>query len=342
MTSKAVPDEPLVYLALKGVFKGANAAIRHPRLIRELITKNRHDSDIAELIKSYRKDKIYNSAHILLAGQVFESTNIAKARFPEVFDVSPAERAERKAAEAEAAKIDAQAVQAVAYPELQEELQSRNVTDWCDNTHLSHVAQPSQPKPLHIPSLFPAYLTHGTKHRLLVQVQTILEHACFNFSQRNLPGILENKQWNCPESADLLNWLAELYYESLPSQLDVATSLERILPSLIDIRYCVIHRISIRARKIADLLSDAHGLAHILGESICAESLETLKISTYSAIEELEQNKHVLSSKLTRTLDNINAQRAELDHLEREVVAQVRHEDIEYQTLAGKEIEQII
>ena len=342
MISKAVLDEPIVYLALKGVFKGANATIRHPRLIRELISKNKYDSDVAELIKSYPKDKIYNTAHILLAGQVFESTNIAKTRFPEVFDVSPARRAEREAAEAEGAKAEAQAIRAVAYPELQEEPESRDVTDCGNNPYLGHVAQPHQPEPLHIPSLFPAYLTHGTKHRLLIQVQAILERACFNFAQRKLPGILKTKQWSCPESADLLNWLAELYYESLRSQLDVATSLEQILPSLVDIRYCVIHRISIRARKIVALLSDAQGLAHILGESICAESLETLQILTCSAIEELEQNKHVLSSKLALRLENISAQRAELDQLEREVVAQIRHEDIEYQTLAGKDLEQNI
>ena len=342
MISKTVPDEKLVYLALKGVFKGANSTIRHPRLIRELITQNKYDSDVADLIKSYPIDKIYNTAHILLAGQVFESTNIAKARFPEMFNVLPARRAEREAAEAEGAKADAEAIRAVAYPELQEEPESKDVITSRKNLDLGHSTPPRQTEPLKLPSLFPAYLTHGTKHRLLVQVQTILERACFNYIQKNLPDILKNKQWSCPESGDLLNWLAELYYGSLKSQLDVASSLERILPSLVDIRYCVIHRISIRARRIAELLSDAKSLAKILGESTCAESLETLRSSTCSAIEELEQNKHFLSLKLARSLEDINAKRAELDHRERKVVAQVLHEDIEYQVLAGKDLEQIM
>lgn len=41
------PDERLVYLALKNASKGADALIRKPKKIRELIQKTRHNVDVA-------------------------------------------------------------------------------------------------------------------------------------------------------------------------------------------------------------------------------------------------------------------------------------------------------
>jgi hypothetical protein len=49
----------------------------------------------------------------LLTEEIFKSTLRAKIRFPEVFDVSRAQTAEREASEAEAARNEATAIQDV-------------------------------------------------------------------------------------------------------------------------------------------------------------------------------------------------------------------------------------
>ena len=107
------PDERLVYLALKNTFKGADALIRKPKKIRELIQKTRHNVDVRELIEQHSLDRVCDVAKLLLEKHIFESTLKAEARFPEVFEISPAQNAERSASEAEAAKSEADAIRSV-------------------------------------------------------------------------------------------------------------------------------------------------------------------------------------------------------------------------------------
>lgn len=112
--AKNSPDERLVYLALKGVFKGADAHIRKAKKIHELIQKHHHEINIKNLIQEHNMDNLCNVAKALLEQQVFSSTLKAKIRFPEVFEVSPSQSAERAISESEAAKTEADAIQCAA------------------------------------------------------------------------------------------------------------------------------------------------------------------------------------------------------------------------------------
>jgi hypothetical protein len=88
--AKNPPDERLVYLAFKNVFKGANAQVRRPKKIRDLVQEYEDQSSIRDLIQEHTFDKVCHVAKGLLEQQIFESTLKAKIRFPEVFEVSPA------------------------------------------------------------------------------------------------------------------------------------------------------------------------------------------------------------------------------------------------------------
>lgn len=109
------PDGRAVYLALKNVFKGPNADINQLKPIQKLIQKNREKPDIANLIKEHGLATVSNSVQGLLVEKIFSSTLKAKCRFPDVFDVSPAETAEREASEAEAARHEANAIKEVVH-----------------------------------------------------------------------------------------------------------------------------------------------------------------------------------------------------------------------------------
>lgn len=114
MANKTHPDERVVYLALKNVFKGSNAEIRRLSPIRKLIQKNQKQPDIANLTRAYDLETICSTVRTLLTEEIFTSTLRAKIRFPEVFDVSPAQTAEREASEAEAARHETTAIQDMA------------------------------------------------------------------------------------------------------------------------------------------------------------------------------------------------------------------------------------
>lgn len=109
--AKNPPDEKLVYLALRSVFKGADAHIRKPKKIHELVQRHQHEKNIINLIQEHSMVNLCNVARILLEQQVFESTLKAKIRFPDVFEVSPSQNAERAISASKAAKTEADAIQ---------------------------------------------------------------------------------------------------------------------------------------------------------------------------------------------------------------------------------------
>jgi len=105
------PDERVVYLALKNVFKGQNAEVRQNKAVRKLIKQHRSQEDVADLIREHNFEVVCNAARMLLCDEIFESTLKAKIRFPELFDLSPAQSAEREVSEAEAARHEADAIE---------------------------------------------------------------------------------------------------------------------------------------------------------------------------------------------------------------------------------------
>jgi hypothetical protein len=111
--NKNPPDERVVYLALKNLFKGSNAQVRQPKAIRKLIASNQAETEIADLIAAHNIDSLCGTARTLLTEQVFESTLKAKIRFPEVFEVSPTQSAEREASEITATRNEAKAIENV-------------------------------------------------------------------------------------------------------------------------------------------------------------------------------------------------------------------------------------
>ncbi len=366
MGNKNPPDERVVYLALRKVFKGPNAGARKKSVIRKLIVGNQNHEDIAALIHAHNIDIVCNTTRKLLIEQVFESTLKAKIRFPEVFDVSPAQSADREASEAEAARNEAKAIQDAvqghqgvasnftqlevntgeqdSLPTFRHRLTAADtllcqVTDW-------EIHQPTTSEQQHgIPSLFPVYLPFRTQHRLLVKVQAILEQACFEFGQRTMPDVLRKHRWDCPESCELNLWAAEFlarqsaFSEKGPS---IGKPFADLFHSVADIRHTAVHRIRLRARGIEQFLVDAESLVTLLKNEEGLKVLAKLRRDTRSAIEELERNKHVLISRFEETLKRIAAQRAELDRIEEVAVAEMVKENGEYEAFTSTNLEQDI
>ena len=65
------------------------------------------------MVHEHNIDNVGNSVKALLEGDIFASTLKAKMRFPELFDVSPAQSAERAASEAEAVRTEMDAMRDV-------------------------------------------------------------------------------------------------------------------------------------------------------------------------------------------------------------------------------------
>lgn len=105
------PDERLVYRACQDIFRGSHSHVRKLKVIRSLIEENR--PSLAGILREYNIDRTINVAKKLLEDQVFDNTLKAKIRFPELFDVSPTQSAEREASETEAVRGKTSAVREI-------------------------------------------------------------------------------------------------------------------------------------------------------------------------------------------------------------------------------------
>ncbi|KAH7118178.1 hypothetical protein B0J13DRAFT_569668 [Dactylonectria estremocensis] len=172
----------------------------------------------------------------------------------------------------------------------------------------------------HVPSLFPVYLPFRTQHQLLVKVQTILEQACFAFRQRVMPDVLQKNRWDYPKSTEHNLWATKFLQRQsgfANRKGNTGKPLKKLFRSVADVRHTAVHRI--------------RGMATLLEDEVCLKSLTKLRRDIELVIEELERNKH-------RTAD----QRAELDRIEEEAIAEMVKEGGEYQVFAGSNLEQAI
>lgn len=109
MAIQSSPDGRLVYLHCSSVFSGANAQVRRPKKVSQLLEK--HKASIKILTKEFTLPAIAAVAKELLEKRIFESLPRAKLRYPELFQPSETQEAERAASEAEVVRIEAEAAQ---------------------------------------------------------------------------------------------------------------------------------------------------------------------------------------------------------------------------------------
>ncbi len=109
MAKQPSPDRRLVYLHCSSIFSGANAQVRRPKAVSRLLQQ--HKASIKILTKEFTLPAITAIAKELLEEQIFESLPRAKLRFPELFQPSETQEAERAASEAEVVRIEAEAAQ---------------------------------------------------------------------------------------------------------------------------------------------------------------------------------------------------------------------------------------
>lgn len=109
MAQQRSPDGRLVYLHCSSIFSGANAQVRKAKKISQLL--NKHKAAIKILTKEFSLTAVAAVAKELLEERIFESLPRAKLRYPELFQPSETQEAERAASEAEVIRIEAEAAQ---------------------------------------------------------------------------------------------------------------------------------------------------------------------------------------------------------------------------------------
>jgi hypothetical protein len=349
------PDERLVYLALRDVFLGPDAHLRNQKKVRDRIQKYKDNAEIKALLQQHSEDSICSIAKVLLERQVFESSLKAKLCFPEVFDVSPAQSAEREASIAEAAKSEAHAIRNVAEgrPVLDiapisssaDEVKRKGRRDcfgflgFCIRTIDDRLAD-GRDDTVHggqntAPSLYPAYFAFPSQHRIMTEVQALLERSCFAYGQTTFGEELERRGWDCPESAELNAWTPVLLEQQAKVNPELVAqrgrSLSEIMNSLSHLRHTVVHRIRVTANRVYQFICDAENLAIILGDCKRSERLADLRRGLESTIDDINRNKDLLESRHVEILKHLAEERAKLLRQEKAAYEHLLAEDKRYQ-----------
>lgn len=177
-------------------------------------------------------------------------------------------------------------------------------------------------------------LDRAIQHRILTHVQQLLEYACFNFARRTMPEVLEKHHWDCPEAAELNQWVPELrkrQTELFGVLGDIPRPYDKLICSLAELRHTAVHRISVSAQRLKRFLLDAEKLSALMGDAPCRATLAKLRLITQEVTAKLESHKRVLACK-----------RAELDRVREMGIAELERDESEYRASTVKSLEEIL
>ncbi|CEI69452.1 hypothetical protein FVEN_g6975 [Fusarium venenatum] len=188
-----------------------------------------------------------------------------------------------------------------------------------------------------------------TQHLILKRMQTILEHACFDFAKENMPGILTTRQWDCPEAGELNIWVWQLRkrldeLKRRACSKGVEVSLKSVLDSISDIRHFAVHRQPIRGDHLALLSSHAVVFCTILEvpDTDALSTLQTVRDSVKTRLAELSDLKNGIYSKLDTALEGIAVRRAELDALEQKIIQDAHDKFESHRTIAWNQVDHLL
>ncbi|KAK1675199.1 hypothetical protein BDP55DRAFT_159999 [Colletotrichum godetiae] len=348
-------DLERVYSTCRAIFSGVDAQLRKKKKVKEVLIKNR--VAVRSLFLNYGEEKTTLMAQQLLETRVFESDLRAKVMFPNLFQSTPQQDAEREASEADAVRSVANALDYMSQSEgegddefdqipevsleeacptpLAEEVSEeapsadelpvsiettappQTPTDICD---VDSGTTLTYPRPhTNLPSLYPARLPYNTQHNILTTVQRILEDCCFDFATKWIPHVLQGQGWDCSSAVELTKWTSVFSTTGLKLPAHATT------PAGTSIKEILFHTHQLRHTAVHRLPTTARGVnQHLRAALRVAEALQD--VSRAAQLEDLvsEVDEKIKAMVLTknvlenRTLFSLDDIRRQREELDRQ------------------------
>ncbi|RYN62675.1 hypothetical protein AA0119_g13109 [Alternaria tenuissima] len=349
-------DQRLVYLALRSIFKGADARVRKSKKIHELIQKHHHQHGISNLLEEHNMDMICNVAKTLLEQQVFESILRAKSRFPGVSENFQSQGEGQTTPSSLAPSTETGATRGVIggrhdIAAVNEDGDSVHRITKNKRTPTQSVTKKAPERTCPqvsstIPSLYPVYLPFSTQHKILVSVQHMLESACYTFGQKKLEFVLEREGLECAEAVELHRWANIFQTQRVDFPKDNLEALGRPLPELLrsmtELRHAAVHRTRLSANSAMQIISDAESFVKLIENDTCIIGISRLRRETETAVKALKAKKGSLELKFTGVEKRLEAQRADLERQKLDAIEDALEEDRAYILSAGANLERAL
>jgi hypothetical protein len=349
--AQSYPDERLIYLACQHIFRGAYSHVRKLKTVKGLIRQ--HEIALTDILREYDINRTSTVAKKLLESEVFDSTLKARIRFPELFEVSPTQSAEREVSEAQAARDEANTVREISDREASE---AQAVRDEANIPHTEIEGErtfggqfifPKSPEQetstsIAVRSLYPVYMHYRCQHLVLTTIQELLEESCFEFAQQHFPQLLTTNGWDCHEAVELTEWTKVLARQSNPRIDTLIPPLDEYIGLLRELRHSAVHRLRKTAAGVERLAENAQLFLMALEDTARSSKVESLRRELRSAIEELKRNKDLLERRMLAQLTEIQKKRSELDVWEKNAKEAMVREDLECSRDIGESLEIIV
>ncbi|KAI4285995.1 MAG: hypothetical protein L6R38_000222 [Xanthoria sp. 2 TBL-2021] len=333
------PDSRLVYLHCSSIFSGANAQVRRPKKITQLLQK--HNAAIKILTKEFPLPAVAAVAKELLEERIFESLPRAKLRYPELFQLSETQEAERAASEVEVIRIEAEAVQDVVLTSDNEG--GDECLDLEQGERKAKLDGTSEDKDIPINAVGQWQPTNDNPST----PRAVYPSAPPYFGNTWVPDLMEAQEWKESESIELTKWTKKFskHAKSLPlSALErvPGKSIAEVLFGTSNLRHSAVHRLPTSAAGILNMLNAAINFAEALKDSKRAEKVLEIRTQLEASVEEVVQHQNLLERKLTAQFADIACRRAELDELERSSIEEMLATDKKQRTEVGSAFEDFL
>ncbi|KAL8756018.1 MAG: hypothetical protein Q9199_003223 [Rusavskia elegans] len=333
------PDSRLVYLHCSSIFSGANAQVRRPKKISQLLQK--HNAAIKILTKEFSLPAVAAVAKELLEERIFESLPRAKLRYPELFQPSETQEAERAASEVEVIRIEAEAVQDVVLTSDNEG--GDECLDIEQGERKAKLDGTSEDKDIPINAVGQWQPTNDNPST----PRAVYPSAPPYFGNTWVPDLMEARKWKEAESIELTEWTKRFSKRAKSLPLSAfervpGKSIAEVLFGTSNLRHSAVHRLPTSAAGILNMLSAAINFAEALRDSKRAEKVLEIRTQLEASVEEVVQHQNLLERKLTAQFEDIACRRAELDELERLSIEEMLATDKKQRTEVGSAFEDFL
>ncbi|CVL09120.1 uncharacterized protein FMAN_14245 [Fusarium mangiferae] len=321
----ALPSEMVVYSALsryRKKFKKAGAELLAGEGIERFISSKKHLLGIKEVVNEYGASAMCVVARILIQKKVFElPIGERRRRFPELFRELPLPIEDDVSKQNTGASGSEDISGGLCRVEAGQEHSDEPAEEVSDQEKGGHGF--TKLKAWHKDPSYPVPLEAKVQHRLMVKLQQVMEHACYEFAQREMQKTLEDQEWDHPEAVELDQWMNILIGHDGFDTNKSTEELEALFLSGVEIRDVAVKRVVVDPWRTRVFLKDAEDILKVLEAGDYLHVIEKLRGDVEKYLGELHLTTMLKQVRVEKELAEIAAESKKLQQRRERVEAAI-------------------
>ncbi|KAF5709494.1 hypothetical protein FGLOB1_5894 [Fusarium globosum] len=170
---------------------------------------------------------------------------------------------------------------------------------------------------------YPVPLEAKVQHRLMVKLQQVMEHACYEFAQREMQKTLEDQEWDHPEAVELDQWMNILIGHDGFDTNKSTKELEVLFLSGVEIRDVAVKRVVVDPWRTRVFLKNAEDILKVLEAGDYLYIIEKLRSDVETSLGELHLTTMLKRVRVEKELAEIAAESKKLQQRRERVEAAI-------------------